>query len=413
MINLFNKIKGVIKRKYNDKINIDLIKKSNLFSSKYYRFENPEVKMDPAKHYYYYGYKEGKSPSYEFSNEAYLKMYKDVRNVGINPLVHYLKYGKKEKRKIVKDNGYSISDVYYKKFNFFYNYNFYYVNIKNNRVNYFIDDYVEFDYKIIDNIIKYCINNGYNLRIIYRNFDISNLKDILSSYKLDVEFIYLNNNYYIFIGSDEYIICNGYKTAFALINSNLYDRKIFLYLNKYQDNEENDVFLMQLYNNSNVIFLTNNKNLIDKINIYELCFKCSESFESNKIYYHNNGNLVLGLHLLNYIFLNGIYDSKKYSIHAVNNDIKYHLDTNVITYNIKNNESYNYKYIFYLTDTIDGKIKVSAEMEKTDSKIDFILVDNNNLFDENNAKKENTKAADIFHNFEKVMKEAKGENKNV
>ena len=75
---MFNKIKGVIKRKYNDKINIDLIKKSNLFSSKYYRFENPEVKKDPAKHYYYYGYKEGKSPSYEFSNEAYLKMYKDV-----------------------------------------------------------------------------------------------------------------------------------------------------------------------------------------------------------------------------------------------------------------------------------------------------------------------------------------------
>ena len=94
----------------------------------------------------------------------------------------------------------------------------------------------------------------------------------------------------------------------------------------------------------------------------------------------------------------------------MNNDIKYHLDTNVITYNIKNDESYNYEYMFYLTDTIDGKIKVSAKMKKTDSKIDFVLVDNNNLFDEN---KENIKTCDIFHNFEKVMKEAKGENNNV
>ena len=88
----------MIKKKYNDRINIELIRKSDFFSKKYYLLENPDVKMDPAKHYYYYGYKEGRSPSYDFSNDTYLRMYKDVKNSNINPLVHYLKYGKKENR---------------------------------------------------------------------------------------------------------------------------------------------------------------------------------------------------------------------------------------------------------------------------------------------------------------------------
>ena len=158
--------------------------------------------------------------------------------------------------------------------------------------------------------------------------------------------------------------------------------------------------------------MTNNNSLINKIYVYNLSYDFNGKLESNKIYYHNNGNLILGLQLLNYIFLNGIYDSKTYSVHTVNNDIKYHLDTDVITYNIKSKELYNYDFIFYLTDSIDGEIKVSAKMKKTDKKIEFILV-NNNLFDENTIKKENGKTNDIFNSFEKVMKVAKGENQNV
>ena len=57
MINLLKKI--FIN---SDKENIELIRKSKYFDEKYYRLENPTLKGDPCRHYYYYGWKEGKSP---------------------------------------------------------------------------------------------------------------------------------------------------------------------------------------------------------------------------------------------------------------------------------------------------------------------------------------------------------------
>lgn len=408
---MFNKIKGMLKSKYNDKINIDLIKSSNLFSSKYYLFENSEVKIDPAKHYYYRGFKEGKSPSYDFSNNAYLRMYKDVRNAGINPLVHYLKYGKRENRRIVKDNGDSIAEIYYNTYGYFYNYNFYYVNDIIKRVNFFIDDYIEFDYHILKILIEYCKKNEFSLRIVYRKFDISTLKEVISNCNINIEYIYLNSNDYIFIGDLEYIICNGYKTAFALINSNLFDNKVFLYLNKYEDSYENNFIIMFLYNNPNVYFLTNNNNI--KINVSNLIFKCNGEFKNNKMYFYNKNSFVLGLILLNYIFLNGIYDSQEYSIHAVNNNIKYHLDTDVITYNIKNKEDYNSNYLFYLTDDISGNVIIGATIEKIDKQISFILIDSDNLLKIDSITKNTHCINNIFYNFEKSMKKVKGGKEDV
>ena len=75
-----------------DEENIELIRKSKYFNEKYYLLECPKVKGDPCRHYYYYGWKDGKSPSFEFSNNFYLKNYKDVEDAGINPLLHYLKF---------------------------------------------------------------------------------------------------------------------------------------------------------------------------------------------------------------------------------------------------------------------------------------------------------------------------------
>ena len=40
-------------------------------------------------------------PARFFSTEFYLKTHKDVANAGMNPFVHYIKYGKHENRKII------------------------------------------------------------------------------------------------------------------------------------------------------------------------------------------------------------------------------------------------------------------------------------------------------------------------
>ena len=60
---LFNFIRKVFGNHSVDKENIKLIRNSKYFDDKYYRLENPSVKGDACSQYYYYGWKDGKSPS--------------------------------------------------------------------------------------------------------------------------------------------------------------------------------------------------------------------------------------------------------------------------------------------------------------------------------------------------------------
>jgi hypothetical protein len=64
---------------------------------------NPDVahaKVDPALHYTLYGGFEGRDPGPDFHGDGYLNTYVDLRDRGINPLLHYLKFGLKEGRVI-------------------------------------------------------------------------------------------------------------------------------------------------------------------------------------------------------------------------------------------------------------------------------------------------------------------------
>ena len=79
--------------------NFFLLLKSDLFDSKYYLKENPDVakaKVNPILHYLKFGWKEGRNPSAKFDGNEYLNKRPDVRVAGICPLVHYLKFGKEE-----------------------------------------------------------------------------------------------------------------------------------------------------------------------------------------------------------------------------------------------------------------------------------------------------------------------------
>ena len=79
--------------------NYDLLKKSDLFDEKYYLEHNKDVKIDPIKHYLKFGWKEGRNPSAKFDGNKYLKERPDVKLAKICPLVHYIKFGKIEKIK--------------------------------------------------------------------------------------------------------------------------------------------------------------------------------------------------------------------------------------------------------------------------------------------------------------------------
>ena len=88
-------------RKYNQKRQIELVKASSLFDTKWYLAQNPDVKtrkMSAARHYVKYGWQEGRNPSPKFDGNQYLADYPEVAAKRICPLVHYLISGRKEGR---------------------------------------------------------------------------------------------------------------------------------------------------------------------------------------------------------------------------------------------------------------------------------------------------------------------------
>lgn len=78
-----------------------MIDGSGLFDKKMYLSTYPDVKdsgVNPIVHYLMSGWQEGRAPSEEFNGKDYLDLNPDLRQAKINPLVHYLKHGVKEGR---------------------------------------------------------------------------------------------------------------------------------------------------------------------------------------------------------------------------------------------------------------------------------------------------------------------------
>ncbi len=67
--------------------------------SEWYLDNYRDVKLhnaDPAEHYFFHGWAEGRDPSAQFSSNDYLDINHDVREAKFNPFLHYLKYGRFE-----------------------------------------------------------------------------------------------------------------------------------------------------------------------------------------------------------------------------------------------------------------------------------------------------------------------------
>lgn len=97
------KTKDAIRKELHIFLNLPLIRKSRFFDAAWYLKNNPDVKdsgMDPAEHYLRFGAAANRNPSPRFINEEYLSLHNDVRKSGINPLIHYERFGKREGRAI-------------------------------------------------------------------------------------------------------------------------------------------------------------------------------------------------------------------------------------------------------------------------------------------------------------------------
>lgn len=80
----------------------ELIKCSGYFDSDYYSKTYSLNEENLILHYLNTGYKQNMNPSIKFDGNRYLEMNSDVQRAGINPLIHYLRYGKAERRRTYK-----------------------------------------------------------------------------------------------------------------------------------------------------------------------------------------------------------------------------------------------------------------------------------------------------------------------
>lgn len=83
-----------------------MIETSGLFNrpfylERYFGGVSPED-FDPVQHYLRDGWKSGMNPSPDFDANYYLATHPDVLKAGINPLVHYILHGCREKRAAIK-----------------------------------------------------------------------------------------------------------------------------------------------------------------------------------------------------------------------------------------------------------------------------------------------------------------------
>ena len=78
----------------------ELLNSSVYFDNDYYLENNPNLNEneDPIEYYLIKGYLEEYSPSKYFNQAWYLEKNQDVKNQGINPLIHYLRIGKQTHR---------------------------------------------------------------------------------------------------------------------------------------------------------------------------------------------------------------------------------------------------------------------------------------------------------------------------
>ena len=77
-----------------------MVSTSDLFDAAWYRTQSMGARLfpDPVIHYALVGWKKDLNPSPRFDTRFYWDSYRDVRQLGANPLVHFLLHGQKEGR---------------------------------------------------------------------------------------------------------------------------------------------------------------------------------------------------------------------------------------------------------------------------------------------------------------------------
>ena len=358
------------KKKLDDMKNINLLKKSNFFDEKYYVETYKDIKksdIDPLRHYYYTGWKEGRNPSLKFDNNKYLDLNYDY-DININPVVHYLKYGKNNPNIIFPKsrNGLKVSDKIND--NLYENFSFSTIlfDEKVNRLNVFLNTNVKFNLSNMITLLfasEFCNKYNYTMRIISDRPE-ENFSKFVKFYKISfdkIEFFGVNEENYLRITENDIFLCNSLKSLNALLHDLTITNEIFYLMQDIDDYfyEQGDSFIKynELLNDSRVRFIVNSKSLYDYMSS-----NVSSNIKTNGIYFepiftpNNQSNkkdgkhnllffsndkksiFYFGLDCLNEAFLSGKLKSDEWTLYLDENieDFDFDFDIEIKKINMNN-----------------------------------------------------------------------------
>lgn len=159
------------------------IKRSKFFDKKWYIKNYPDIdfsQISPARHYLNIGWREGRNPSQKFFTSQYLTINFDL--VDINPLLHYLKYGKKEKRFRDYNHNMKTWPLVSKMYLWFSNMFFKLKNVRHKPVNIAIAAIMKNEAPYLREWIEYHRLQGVEKFYLYDNESSDNTKEILLPY---------------------------------------------------------------------------------------------------------------------------------------------------------------------------------------------------------------------------------------
>lgn len=245
-----------IKSKIEDIKNIDLIKKSALFDSEYYINSYDDIKhskVEPATHYYYHGWKEGRNPNYLFNSHEYLELHHDVKKIGMCPLLHYIRHGKFEQREFTKNQDFKL----YKNISIIDGHN---AKLIDTKINICVIFHIFYAKECIEEMNKYIINIPEYIDI-YITTNTKEKIEILKSSLINknIKYLLVNNR-----GRDTSALLIACKNIVKK-----YDIFAFLHFKKSNQNDFGDLWRKYLFDNmigsasciTEIInnFITNNK----------------------------------------------------------------------------------------------------------------------------------------------------------
>ncbi len=348
-----------IKRKLSDMRNLWIVKNSPYFDKQYYLEKNPDVAssgVDPIKHYYYSGWKEGRNPSAQFNTDAYIGAnYKF--NITINPIVHYMRFGQYDSRiigprtKLKK----SVTDLLNAHFNESIPFKTIPVTRDKIRLNIVYNGFDKgcfFGGKATALIlaIQFVDAYGYDLRIIAQNPEETVFYQFLELFHLEkpqkVEFFATDTNQRLEISEQDHFLCTMWSNADAVLHTPEITGKIFYIMQEvetfFYDHGDNHLRCYNTLTDDRLIPIVNSKLLYDylckngynnvvKNGIYfepvflkELLQPSKTSFAKkekyNLFYYarpsHQRNIFYFGLENLNEAFLTGKLDPDEWIVYT-------------------------------------------------------------------------------------------------